>query len=178
MVDGGLIAVCVIFPVLLVGFNLLVMAHYIDPQAAAGHFIAKIIIVRRAWAAVEGAAAPACGRALRVRSVASWSARAETYILRIALEALQGSVRVARLALPRGAPAPPLMLVTKTLPPRPRQRPPRNAQLLGMLIAEVAVLMLPLDVANQAGAIGCGIWNNNCGGFNMALAWQVRAGVV
>ncbi len=89
MVDPVLISVSVIIPFLLIFFNLLVMAHYIDPQAAAGHFLAKLII------------------------------------------------------------------------------------LLGMLMAECTVLLLPLDVGNMTGTVGCGIWNNNCGGLNMALAWQV-----
>ena len=43
--DVGLIVVAVIIPFVLVFFNLVVMAHYIDPEAAAGHLIAKLSIV-------------------------------------------------------------------------------------------------------------------------------------
>jgi hypothetical protein len=43
--DGGLIVVAVIIPFVLIFFNLVVMAHYIDPEAAAGHIIAKLSIV-------------------------------------------------------------------------------------------------------------------------------------
>lgn len=45
-VDIGLIVVACIIPVVLIFFNLVVMAHYIDPQAAGGHYIAKLMIVR------------------------------------------------------------------------------------------------------------------------------------
>ena len=65
MVDIALIVFACIVPVLLSGFNLIVLARYIDPQAAAGHFIAKIMIVsaatmrrRRARARTAGWAAP------------------------------------------------------------------------------------------------------------------------
>ena len=44
-VDPGLISVSVIAPFLLIFFNVLVMAHYIDPEAAAGHYIAKLFIL-------------------------------------------------------------------------------------------------------------------------------------
>ena len=44
--DVGLIVVACIIPFLLVFFHLVVMAHYIDPEAAAGHFVAKLAIVR------------------------------------------------------------------------------------------------------------------------------------
>lgn len=43
--DISLIVVACILPFILIMFNLVVMAHYIDPQAAAGHFIAKFVIV-------------------------------------------------------------------------------------------------------------------------------------
>jgi hypothetical protein len=43
--DVGLIVVAVVVPFVLIFFNLVVMAHYIDPQAASGHFIAKLVIV-------------------------------------------------------------------------------------------------------------------------------------
>lgn len=87
--DVALISSATIIPFLLVFFNLIVMAKYIDPEAAAGHFIAKLVI------------------------------------------------------------------------------------LLGMLLAECTVLLLPMDVANQSGAVGCGAWNNNCNGLDMATTWQV-----
>lgn len=45
--------------------------------------------------------------------------------------------------------------------------------LLGMLFAECTILLLPLDVANRAGVIGCGFWNDNCGGMNLAIVWEV-----
>jgi hypothetical protein len=45
-VDIGLIVIACVLPVILIFFNLVVMAHYIDPSAAAGHFFAKLVIVR------------------------------------------------------------------------------------------------------------------------------------
>ena len=45
MVDIALIVFAVLVPLLLIAFNLIVLARYIDPQAAAGHFLAKIMIV-------------------------------------------------------------------------------------------------------------------------------------
>ena len=44
-VDIGLIVIACVLPVILIFFNLVVMAHYIDPSAAAGHFFAKLVIV-------------------------------------------------------------------------------------------------------------------------------------
>ena len=43
--DIGLIVVACIIPFVLIFFNVLVLAHYIDPEAAAGHFIAKLAIL-------------------------------------------------------------------------------------------------------------------------------------
>jgi hypothetical protein len=43
--DIGLIVVACIIPCVLLFFNLVVMAHYIDPQAAAGHLFGKLMIV-------------------------------------------------------------------------------------------------------------------------------------
>jgi len=45
-VDISLIVISCILPFILIFFNLVVMAHYIDPNAAAGHVIAKFVIVR------------------------------------------------------------------------------------------------------------------------------------
>lgn len=45
--------------------------------------------------------------------------------------------------------------------------------LLGMLLAECTILLLPLDVGNRAGVVGCGFWNDDCGGLNLALVWQI-----
>ena len=44
--DIGLIVVACIIPFVLIFFNLVVMAHYIDPEAASGHVVAKFAIVR------------------------------------------------------------------------------------------------------------------------------------
>jgi hypothetical protein len=54
MVDIALIAIACIVPVVLIFANLVIIARYVDPSAAAGHYIAKLMIVRAA-----GAAAPA-----------------------------------------------------------------------------------------------------------------------
>lgn len=48
-----------------------------------------------------------------------------------------------------------------------------SRQLLGLLLAECTILMLPLDVGNNAGVLGCGAWNNNCGGLDLIAAWEV-----
>ena len=45
MVDASLISFAVIVPFVLIVFNLLVLARYIDPQAAAGHYFAKLMVV-------------------------------------------------------------------------------------------------------------------------------------
>ena len=48
--DIGLIVVACIIPFVLIFFNLVVMAHYIDPQAAAGHFAAAAgLLEKGAW---------------------------------------------------------------------------------------------------------------------------------
>lgn len=41
-----LICLAVIVPCILVFFNVIVLAKYIDPEAAAGHYIAKLFLVR------------------------------------------------------------------------------------------------------------------------------------
>ena len=49
--------------------------------------------------------------------------------------------------------------------------------MLGLLLAEVSVLLIPLDVANRSasiyGNIGCSSWNTACGGIDVATLWQV-----
>lgn len=45
--------------------------------------------------------------------------------------------------------------------------------LLGLLLAECTILLLPMDVGNAAGVVGCGFWNDNCGGLNLALVWEI-----
>lgn len=47
------------------------------------------------------------------------------------------------------------------------------SQILCLLIAECTVLLLPLDVANRSGIVGCGFWNNECGGLDLTLVWQI-----
>lgn len=47
------------------------------------------------------------------------------------------------------------------------------AQLIGCTFAEAAVLLLPLDVGNRGGLVGCGFWNEDCGGLDMDLVWQM-----
>ncbi len=42
-------------------------------------------------------------------------------------------------------------------------------------MAEATVLLLPLDVGNKSGTVGCGAWNNNCGGIDMVTVWQASA---
>ena len=49
--------------------------------------------------------------------------------------------------------------------------------MLGLLLAETSVLLIPLDVANRSssiyGNIGCSTWNPNCGGIDVGTLWQV-----
>ena len=45
MVDVALIVFSAIVPFVLIVANLVILAKYIDPQAAAGHYTAKIMIV-------------------------------------------------------------------------------------------------------------------------------------
>uniref|UniRef100_A0A7S1GBQ8 Uncharacterized protein n=1 Tax=Bicosoecida sp. CB-2014 TaxID=1486930 RepID=A0A7S1GBQ8_9STRA len=50
---------------------------------------------------------------------------------------------------------------------------PKVVVLIGMVFAECAVLLLPLDVGNRGGLVGCGYWNNECGGLDMDIVWQI-----
>lgn len=45
MVDIALIVIACIVPVVLIFANLVIIARYVDPSAAAGHYIAKLMIV-------------------------------------------------------------------------------------------------------------------------------------
>ncbi len=45
MVDAALIVTAVIIPVVLLAANLVLLAKYIDPQHAAGHYISKFVLV-------------------------------------------------------------------------------------------------------------------------------------
>lgn len=42
-----------------------------------------------------------------------------------------------------------------------------------MLMSECTILLLPLDIGNKSGVVGCGVWNDNCGGLNLAIVWQI-----
>ena len=44
--DAGLIVTAIIIPVLLLLANLVILAKYIDPQHAAGHYVSKFVLVR------------------------------------------------------------------------------------------------------------------------------------
>ena len=66
--DIGLIVIACIIPFVLVFFNLVVMAHYIDPEAAAGHVVAKLAIVSALTAALRAS------ERSRARSNGSYSA--------------------------------------------------------------------------------------------------------
>eukprot|EP01029_Cantina_marsupialis_P029547 TRINITY_DN781826_c0_g1_i1.p1 TRINITY_DN781826_c0_g1~~TRINITY_DN781826_c0_g1_i1.p1 ORF type:complete len:530 (+),score=129.99 TRINITY_DN781826_c0_g1_i1:67-1656(+) len=50
---------------------------------------------------------------------------------------------------------------------------PKIVVLLGFLITEIAILMLPFDAGNKSGVVGCGEWNDECGEINVAFFWQV-----
>lgn len=50
---------------------------------------------------------------------------------------------------------------------------PKIVVLLAMLFAEITVLLLPLDVGNRSGVVGCGFWNDSCGGLDMVLVWEI-----
>ena len=59
--DIGLVVIACIIPFVLIFFNLVVMAHFIDPEAAAGHVVAKLAIVSSSTAArAAGAGAAGC----------------------------------------------------------------------------------------------------------------------
>ena len=93
-IDIALIVFSAVVPFVLIVANLVILAKFIDPQAAAGHYTAKIMM------------------------------------------------------------------------------------LLGLLLAECTILLLPLDVGNRAGVIGCGYWNNGCGGLNLTIVWQIIYGCI
>ena len=46
MLDVSLIVFAIVVPLVLVLANLVILAKFIDPQAAAGHWVAKIMLVR------------------------------------------------------------------------------------------------------------------------------------
>lgn len=46
-------------------------------------------------------------------------------------------------------------------------------QILGLLLAECTILLLPLDVGNNAGVLGCGVWNNDCGSLDLIAVWEI-----
>ena len=51
---------------------------------------------------------------------------------------------------------------------------PKALVVVGLTLAEAAVLLIPLDVANRSGAPGCD-WAaaaGTCGGLDLALVWQ------
>ena len=53
---------------------------------------------------------------------------------------------------------------------------PKLVVILTLSLCEISVVLLSLDVANRAGAVGCGQWNLFCGGLNLAVAWQAMFG--
>ncbi|KAF0697385.1 Aste57867_11937 [Aphanomyces stellatus] len=51
---------------------------------------------------------------------------------------------------------------------------PKALVILGFLLAEACVLLLPLDVANNSTAIGCAAgWNSACGNLDMETLWLI-----
>jgi len=51
---------------------------------------------------------------------------------------------------------------------------PKFLVLFGFTLAQIIVLLLPLDVANNAGYAGCdGFDTEVCGGLSMELMWEV-----
>ena len=58
--DPSLIVFSVVVPLVLLFANLVILAKFIDPQAASGHWVAKIMLVR-ARCAQDGAAAAELG---------------------------------------------------------------------------------------------------------------------
>lgn len=53
---------------------------------------------------------------------------------------------------------------------------PKVVVVLGISLALVSILLLPFDVANQGGGIGCSTWNAGsrlCGGIDLTLVWQI-----
>ena len=42
-----------------------------------------------------------------------------------------------------------------------------------LLVAECTVCLLPIDVANRSGLVGCGDWNLACGGLDFSVIWQI-----
>ena len=46
MISIALLVVSIISPIVLVFVNLVILAKYVDPQHAAGHYTAKLFVVR------------------------------------------------------------------------------------------------------------------------------------
>ena len=112
--DIGLVVIACIIPFVLIFFNVVVMAYYIDPEAASGHVIAKLAIVSVAHARV------ACHQSLshaRIPAAATRGPRREQTRTR---NSLRIRVRAATSAAPaplgdrgnyhRAAPRPPPLL--------------------------------------------------------------------
>lgn len=51
---------------------------------------------------------------------------------------------------------------------------PKFIVVFGLTFAESAVLLLPLDVSNKSGAVGCFTdWGPDCGGLDMTTLWNI-----
>ncbi|GMH91355.1 hypothetical protein TrST_g2166 [Triparma strigata] len=50
---------------------------------------------------------------------------------------------------------------------------PKFLILIGFTLAQGSVLLLPLDVANNAAYTGCAYSSSSCGGLNMSLVWEI-----
>jgi LMBR1 domain-containing protein 1 len=59
---------------------------------------------------------------------------------------------------------------------------PKTIAVLALTFAEAAIFLLPLDVANGGGAVGCGAWLDSkglCGNLRLDIVWQfVVVGVI
>ena len=53
---------------------------------------------------------------------------------------------------------------------------PKTVAVLALTFAEATIFLLPLDVANGGGAVGCGAWLDDkglCGNLQLDLVWQI-----
>jgi len=58
---------------------------------------------------------------------------------------------------------------------------PKTVAVIALTLMEATVFLLPLDVANGGGAVGCGAWldkTNLCGNLDLGTLWQVLMVIV
>lgn len=163
MISIPLLVVAIIAPVVLVFANLVILAKYVDPEHAAGHYIAKFAVVcrqfchtvkfvmRRVCLLSVFVMCDACRRSLATEFHASWYRCWVSWSRNVPFSSCPSMWCV----LPK-----PLALLVSFYP----------------VFTSFWLVLWHRFVTfqgNKSGLVGCGFWNNNCGGLDMTLAWEI-----